>query len=268
MTGRLAGSTALVTGASSGIGRALARALAAEGAAVGPLARRRDRLEELAAEVNRPRGTAVILPNDLAVRAEVEAAVAATVEQLGGLDLLVNNAGLKLLGGLVGGDPRRLDAMIQVNLQGLLYATAAALPHLLEAADRRGFSDLFNVSSAASRQWLAVNGVYAMTKTGLVALTESLRQEVASRGVRVHLVEPGQVRTELHLQNRPEVLAALPEPPYAPLEPADVATAVLQAALMPVGVCVNDIWIAPTGQLWAGRRPVGRTGRWPAGWCW
>lgn len=248
-TGSLAGTTALVTGASSGIGRAVALALAGAGAAVALVARRPDELDQVVAEIGSSGGQALALPTDLTDRAQVEAAVAATVERFGGLDQLVNNAGLMLLGGLVDGDPDEWDAMIRVNLQGLLYATAAALPHLLDAAARRGVADVFTVSSAASRQWLAVNGVYAMTKTGLVALTESLRQEVATRGVRVHLVEPGQVATGLHLHNRPEVLAALPVPPYRPLDPGDVATAVLQAVLMPAGVCVNDLWIGPTGQL-------------------
>jgi NADP-dependent 3-hydroxy acid dehydrogenase YdfG len=251
VSGALAGATVLVTGASSGIGRAIAVAFAAQGARVALVARRAELLAEVAQDVRRAGGVALPLPADVTARAEVEHAVATAVEELGGLDVLVNNAGLMLLGGLEHGDPDEWDAMVRVNLQGLLYATRAALPHLLEAAGARGVADVFNVSSAASRQWLAVNGVYAMTKTGLVALTESLRQEVAGRGVRVHLVEPGQVSTELHAQNRPEVLESLPAPTHAyrPLEPEDVATAVLQAALMPPGVCVNDVWVGPTGQL-------------------
>lgn len=251
MTGRLGGATALITGAGSGIGRAVAVALAAEGAHVALLGRRASRLDDVAREVDRAGGSASTFAVDVTVRSAVEAVVGDTVARSGGLDILVNNAGLMLLGGLVDGDPDEWDAMVRVNLQGSLYTLRAALPHLIDSATHRGVADVFNVSSAASRQWLAVNGVYAMTKTGLVALTESLRQEVATRGLRVHLVEPGHVSTELHAQNRPEVLAALPTPThsYEALRPQDVATAIVNSALMPPGVCVNDIWIGPTGQL-------------------
>ena len=135
MTSRLTGTTALVTGASSGIGAATARQLAALGASVALVARRRDRLEALAAEIEQAGGTALVIEADITDRAQAQAAVDRTVERFGQLDILVNNAGLMLLGPVVGADPEDWERMIAVNVQGLLHTTHAALPHLLKAAE-------------------------------------------------------------------------------------------------------------------------------------
>ena len=134
MESKLTGTAALITGASSGIGAATARQLGDHGAAVALVARRRDRLEALAAEIDQAGGTALVVDANITDRTQAEAAVQQAVERLGGLDTLVNNAGLMLLGPVVGADTQEWDRMIAINVQGLLSTTRAALPHLLQAA--------------------------------------------------------------------------------------------------------------------------------------
>jgi NADP-dependent 3-hydroxy acid dehydrogenase YdfG len=136
MGSNLTGTAALVTGASSGIGAATARQLAEHGAAVALVARRRDRLEALAAEIATAGGAALVVEADLTDRTQAEAALQQTLERFGRLDTLVNNAGLMLLGPVVGADTQEWDRMIAINIQGLLSTTRAALPHLLQAAEQ------------------------------------------------------------------------------------------------------------------------------------
>src|SRR5687768_5234107 len=155
---KLADTVALVTGASSGIGAATARRLAEHGASVALVARRVDRLEALAADINGSGGSALVVEADITDRTQAEVAVQRTVERFGRLDALVNNAGLMLLGPVVGADAEEWDRMIAVNVQGLLYTTSAALPHLLQSAEdgRRRVADIVNISSIAGR--VAWNG--------------------------------------------------------------------------------------------------------------
>ena len=194
---------ALVTGASSGIGEATARLLAGEGAAVAMAARRTDRLEALGGEIADAGGTALPVKADVAQREQAEAAVARTVEELGRLDVLVNNAGVMLLGPMIEAPVEEWEQMIEVNLLGLMYASKAAIPHLLEAAEGdRGVADIVNISSVAGRIARRGSGVYNATKFGVGAFSESLRQEVTRRHLRVALVEPGAVATELQGHNR------------------------------------------------------------------
>jgi NADP-dependent 3-hydroxy acid dehydrogenase YdfG len=134
MGSKLIGTAALVTGASSGIGAATACQLAEHGAAVALVARRRDRLEAFAAEIGKAGGSALVVEADVTDRTQAEAAVEQAVTRFGRLDTLVNNAGLMLLGPVAGADPEEWDRMIAINVQGLLYTTRAALPHLLQAA--------------------------------------------------------------------------------------------------------------------------------------
>ncbi|MBV8463855.1 MAG: SDR family NAD(P)-dependent oxidoreductase, partial [Acidimicrobiales bacterium] len=204
--GPLAGTAALVTGASSGIGEATAQALAAAGAAVAIAARRRDRLEALAARIEGAGGRTLVLECDVTDEAQASAAVEGTVRELGRLDTLVNNAGVMLLGPIVGAPTDEWRRMVELNVLGLLYCTHAALPHLLEAADSepRRVADVVNVSSVAGRFARQGNGVYSATKFAVAAFSESLRQEVTRRHVRVTLVEPGAVTTELVSHNRPD----------------------------------------------------------------
>ena len=173
MTSKLTGTAALVTGASSGIGAATARQLAALGASVALVARRRDRMEALAAEIEQAGGTALVIEADITSRAQAQSAVDQTVERFGQLDILVNNAGLMLLGPVVGADPEDWERMIAVNVQGLLHTTHDALPHLLKAAEDspRRVADIVNISSIAGRVAWNGYGVYNLTKFGVNGFT-------------------------------------------------------------------------------------------------
>lgn len=189
MSSTLDGKVVLVTGASSGIGEATALALSAEGAAVAAGARRADRLAALAGKAP---GEVLALDLDVTDEQSVRAAVAATVDRFGGLDVLVNNAGVMLNGPVAAADTADWRRMVETNLLGSMYAVHAALPHLLE---RRGA--VVQVSSTSGRTATATAGAYAATKFGVNAFSEALRQEVTAQGVRVVLVEPGFVATEL-----------------------------------------------------------------------
>src|SRR3954447_17432132 len=204
MADRLNGTVALVTGASSGIGEATARALAAEGAAVALVARRKERLDALAGELG---ARALPIEADITDQQQAIAAVQRTADEHGRLDVVINNAGVMLLGPIVDAPAEEWDRMIDLNLKGLLYVAHAALPHLLEAADTgpRRVADLVNISSVAGRIARRNSGVYNLTKHGVGAFSESLRQEVTGRHVRVSLVEPGAVITELPDHIRPEI---------------------------------------------------------------
>jgi NADP-dependent 3-hydroxy acid dehydrogenase YdfG len=251
---KLAGTVALVTGASSGIGAATARRLAEHGASVALAARRGDRLEALAAEIDGSGGRALVLETDITDRAQAEAAVERTFEGFGRLDTLVNNAGLMLLGPVVGADPEEWDRMIAVNVQGLLYTTRAALPHLLQAAEEgpRGVADIVNVSSIAGRVAWDGFGVYNLTKFGVNGFTESLRQEITRRHVRVGVIEPGGVATELGSHNKPEVRNDIIDPFYEQTEvlgPEDIADGVAFMVTRPRHAAIAELWIMPTDQV-------------------
>jgi NADP-dependent 3-hydroxy acid dehydrogenase YdfG len=251
-TSNLEGTVALVTGASSGIGEATARRLAAEGAAVAVVARRVDRLERLGGEIAAGGGTALPIEADVSERGQAQSAVARAVDELGRLDVLVNNAGVMLLGPIVEAPVGEWEQMVQVNLLGLLYTAHAAMPHLLEAATRepRNVADLINISSVAGRVARRGSGVYNATKHGVGAFSESLRQEVTRRHVRVALVEPGAVATELQSHNRPEVKDAIEKrfEDMEILEAEDIADAIAYAVTRPRHVAVNEILIRPTEQ--------------------
>jgi NADP-dependent 3-hydroxy acid dehydrogenase YdfG len=251
---KLAGTVALVTGASSGIGAATARRLAEHGASVALAARRGDRLEALAAEIDGSGGRALVLETDITNRAQAEAAVQRTIDGFGRLDTLVNNAGLMLLGPVVGADPEEWDRMIAVNVQGLLYTTRAALPHLLQAAEEgpRGVADIVNVSSIAGRVAWDGFGVYNLTKFGVNGFTESLRQEITRRHVRVGVIEPGGVATELGSHNKPEVRNDIIDPFYEQTEvlgPEDIADGVAFMVTRPRHAAIAELWIMPTDQV-------------------
>src|SRR3954463_7495303 len=211
MSSSLTGAVAIVTGASSGIGDATARLLAEHGATVAVVARRTDRLDTLFSQVEADGGTALAVASDLPDRAQAEQAVQPVVDQFGRLDILINNAGLMLLGPIVGADVDEWERMISVNQKGLLYMTNAALPHLLKAAEDelRGVADIVNISSIAGRQAWANFGAYTMTKFGVNGFTEALRQELTQKHVRVGVLEPGAVATELVSHNNEQVRADL-----------------------------------------------------------
>jgi NADP-dependent 3-hydroxy acid dehydrogenase YdfG len=245
----LTGTVALVTGASSGIGDATARELANRGASVALVARRRDRLEQLAQEIG---GNALVIEADVSQRDQAEQAVQRTVDELGRLDTLVNNAGVMLLGPVEHAPVEEWERMLSVNLSGLLYCTKAALPHLLQAAESepRRVADVINISSVAGRVARLGSGVYNATKHGVGAFSESLRQEFTQRHVRISLVEPGGVATELPSHNRPEVLDTLRQrfQDVELLQPADIADAIAYIVTRPRHVAVNEILVRPTDQ--------------------
>jgi NADP-dependent 3-hydroxy acid dehydrogenase YdfG len=246
----LEGTVALVTGASSGIGAATATALAAQGAAVALAARRRDRLEELAAEIRSQGGTALVLECDVTDQEQAAAAAERTATELGRLDTLVNNAGVMLLGPAVGAPLAEWQQMVELNVLGLLYCAHAALPYLRQAAadGPRQVADMVNISSVAGRFARNGNGVYALTKFGVGAFSESLRQELAGQYVRVSLVEPGATATELASHNRPEILESIRSQFGQRMEADDIADAVSYIVTRPRHVAVNEMLIRPTEQ--------------------
>src|SRR5436305_7233556 len=252
MARTLDGTVALVTGASSGIGEATARALAELGAAVALVARRKERLERLAAEITPKGGRAVVLETDVTDQAQAVAAVERTVAELGRLDTVINNAGVMLLGPIVGAPVEEWERMVRLNVLGLLYTAHAALPHLLRAAEDspRRVADLVNVSSVAGRVARAGSGVYNLTKFGVGAFSESLRQEVTGRHVRVSLVEPGAGDTELITHLRPEIAEQTAQRfgKIEKLEAGDVAEAIAYVVTRPRRMAVNEILIRPAEQ--------------------
>jgi len=253
MEAKLTGTAALVTGASSGIGTATARQLAEHGAAVALVARRKDRLEDLAAEIDKAGGTALVVQADITDRSQAEAAIQQTVERFGRLDILVNNAGVMLLGPVAGADVGEWERMLAVNVNGLLYTTRAALPHLLHAAEDgpRRVADIVNISSIAGRVAWNGYGVYNLTKFGVNGFTESLRQEITQRHVRVGVLEPGGVDTELGSHNKPQVRNEMIDPFYQQTEvlaPEDIADGVAYIVTRPRHTAVGELWIMPTDQ--------------------
>jgi NADP-dependent 3-hydroxy acid dehydrogenase YdfG len=250
MTRPLVGTVALVTGASSGIGAATAASLAAQGASVSLAARRKDRLEALAADIRGQGGTALVLESDVTDQQEATDAVEQTVAALGRLDTLINNAGVMLLGPAVDAPLSEWQRMVELNVLGLLYCAHAATPHLLRAAESgpREVADMVNISSVAGRAARNGNAVYSLTKHGVGAFSESLRQELARRYVRVSLVEPGATATELASHNRPEVLQSIRGQFGQRMEATDIADAITYIVTRPRHVAVNEILIRPTEQ--------------------
>src|SRR5271163_399843 len=189
---RLSSTVAIVTGASSGIGEATALALAGEGATVAIVARRAERLEDLATRIASAGPEPIVIPADLADPAEAPRVIEDVLAKAGRIDILVNNAGVMLLGPISGAPVDEWERMIDINLRGLLHCAHAALPHLLQAAEQgpRNVADMVNISSVAGRTVNSGSGVYNLTKHGVGAFSESLRQEYAKRYLRVSLVEP------------------------------------------------------------------------------
>ena len=254
MTPPLDGTVALVTGASSGIGETTALALADAGAAVALVARRRDRLDELEERITAAGGSAVAVEADIADREQAEAAVAQAIAELGRVDIVVNNAGLMRIGPVADADPADWDQMLSVNVQGLLYVTRAALPHLIRAAadEPRQVADVVNISSTGGRVARPGTAVYSLTKFGIGAFSEAVRQEVLGERVRVGLVEPGTVQTEITTHLPAEDRAALDRrnAGMVKLEPSDIADAVVYMVTRDRRVAVNEILVRSAEQTW------------------
>jgi NADP-dependent 3-hydroxy acid dehydrogenase YdfG len=250
----LGGTAALVTGASSGIGAATAVALARHGAQVALVARRKDRLDALVTSIRDQGGTAVAIEADIADERQATEAVERAVADLGRLDTLVNNAGIMLLGPALDSDLAEWERMIALNVSGSLYVTHAALPHLVNAAadSPRGVADLVTISSTAGRVARPGGGVYSLTKFGIAALSESLRQELIARRVRVSVVEPGTVDTELVSHVREDIRQAAESQlsSIEPMRPEDIADAVLYIVTRNRRVAVNELLVRAAEQTW------------------
>lgn len=248
----LEGTVSLVTGASSGIGEATAMQLARLGASVALVARRRERLQELAERIGAEGGRALVIEADIGSREQAEDAVERTVSELGRLDTLVNNAGMMLLGPIESAPLTEWEQMLSVNVAGLLYCAHAALPALLAAAgdEPRHVADMVNISSVAGRIARLGSGAYNLTKFGIGAFSESLRQEMTERHVRVSLVEPGVVETELSSHNRAEIREQI-SGTFAGVERLradDIADAIAYIVTRPRHVAVNELLVRPTEQ--------------------
>lgn len=241
MNETLRGRVAVITGASSGIGEATARALAAGGARVALLARRRQRIEALADELS---GLAV--EADVNDRTSIDTASRRIEERLGRVSILVNNAGVMLLGRFAAGERDAWRRMVETNLLGAMTATDVFLGAL-----RDGGGDVVNVSSVAGRKARPTSSVYSATKWGLNGWSEALRQELIPDGVRVVAIEPGAVETELmdHIPDQ-EVQAASRRlyRDVDALRPDDVAQAIVFAVSRPARVSVSELMIRPTKQ--------------------
>jgi NADP-dependent 3-hydroxy acid dehydrogenase YdfG len=247
MTIDLSDQVVAVTGASSGIGQATALACARAGAAVALAARRADRIDELAGQIADDGGRAIAIRTDVGDEGQARRFVERAHAELGRLDVLVNNAGVMLLGPIEDAPTDEWREMIHANIFGVLYCTHAALP-LMHA---QGSGHIVNVSSVAGRFARAGSGVYNLTKFGVGAFSEALRQEVAPSGLRVTLIEPGAVSTELAGHNRPEVLEQISKAftGVDRLSAEDIADAILYTISRPQNVSVNEVLIRPTGQV-------------------
>jgi len=254
MTTPLENTVALVTGSSSGIGAATARRLAADGAAVALVARRAGRLDDLAAAIRADGGTALVVPSDVSSEQQATAAVERAVAELGRLDIVVNNAGVMLLGPALDAPVEEWDRMVALNVQGLLFVTHAALPHLVRAATDapRRVADLVTITSTAGRVARPGGGVYSLTKFGAAAFSESLRQELISRRVRVSVIEPGTVDTELATHLREDIRQAAQSQTAAiePLRPEDIADTVSYVVTRDRRVAVNEVLVRAAEQTW------------------
>ena len=247
MSTALNGKVALVTGASSGIGEATARALAADGAHVAIAARRNDRLAALRDELESAGAQVLTLELDVTDEGAARAAVQSTVDKFGALDIVVNNAGVMLLGPVENADTTDWTRMINTNVLGLMYLTHAALPHLLASQ-----GTVVQISSVAGRVARSGSAVYNASKHAVNAFSEGLRQEVTGRGVRVVLIEPGMVATELreHITHAESKAGSNKRAEtMRQLQSEDIAEAVRYAVTAPAHVAINEVLIRPTDQV-------------------
>ncbi|MFC5848293.1 3-ketoacyl-ACP reductase [Deinococcus petrolearius] len=234
----LTGKTALVTGAGKGIGRAVAEALAREGVNVALLSRDRAALEALAGDLTARCGVqALALGADVADRAAVEAAVAQAAQTFGGLDILVNNAGTAQFGSVLDMEPAAWERMIQVNLLGTYYATRAALPHMVH----QGGGNIVNIASTAGEKGAATASAYAASKAGVIAFTEALMPEVRRHDIRVILLNPSTVNTELAASLGLKIGAE-----DHMLQASDVADVLVSALKLPPRALVRNLSLLTT----------------------
>lgn len=228
--------TAVITGAGKGIGRAVAEALAAEGVHLGLIARTASDLESLSSELKEKHGVNVFVQAaDVSVRTEIEAAVQALQEQLGAIDILINNAGIASFGKLVDMDPEEWERIIRVNLMGAYYTTRAALPFMIE----QNSGNILNVASTAGERGFATGSAYCASKAALISMSEALMQEVRKSNIRVVTLNPSTVNTELATNNNLPI-----GDEDRMMQPEDVAELALATLKLPARVFVKSagIW--------------------------
>ncbi|MET0179032.1 MAG: SDR family oxidoreductase [Novosphingobium sp.] len=245
MSERLTGKVALVTGASSGIGRGIALELAKAGASVALAARRQDRLAELVAQIEAAGGKALALAGDMAVEAEAVRAVEDTVAQLGRIDILINSAGIMRTGGIEGANLAEFRQVFEINVFGTLYACAAAVPYML----KQGGGDIVNVTSLAARKGGAATNAYSGSKHAAHAMSDGMRQELGNRNIRVMEYLPGATTSE--------VGDSIPDPNFrkyiqshvakeGAISPSEVGEVVVFMLAMPRHVNISEISVRPT----------------------
>lgn len=243
------GKVAIITGASSGIGEATARKLAKEGAAVVLAARREDKLKNLKQEITDAGGKALVVETDVTKRDQLEALAKAAKDEYGSVDVLVNNAGVMLLSYLKNLQVDEWEQMVDVNIKGVLFGTAAVLPTMME----QGSGHIVNVSSVAGRRVFQSGAVYSATKFAVTAFSEGIRSELSAKhGIRVTSIEPGAVSTELteHITDEEvkEGMLSNMMDGMTPLTSEDIAESIYYAVSADQRVNVNEILIMPTEQ--------------------
>ncbi len=245
MSGILTGKTALVTGASSGIGRSAAVALAEAGARVALVARRADRLADLAAKIEAGGGQALARAADVTDEAAASRAVQDAIGHFGGLDILVNAAGMTQVGKVENGDTGDWRHVFELNFWAAFYTARAAIPAL-----KTGGGDIVNVSSTAGRRAVgATFGPYAASKFALTAFNESLRAEVTLAGIRVCIIEPGATATEIHEHIKDDRVREFTRnhvEKEGAMQPEDVAAAIVFAVSLPPRVNISQLVIRPS----------------------
>src|SRR5580692_9827210 len=246
VTGVLNGKTALVTGASSGIGRSTALALANAGANVALVARRADRLKDLAAQIEAGGGQALARPADVTDEQDATRAVGDAVGHFGGLDILVNAAGMTQTGKVENGDLADWRYVMELNFWAAFYTARAAIP----ALKANGGGDIVNISSTAGRRAVgATFGPYAASKFALTAFNESLRAEVTLAGIRVCIIEPGATATEIHEHIKDDKVREFTRQHVekdGAMQPEDVADAIVFVVCMPRRVNISQLVIRPS----------------------
>ncbi len=248
MTNGITGKIVVITGASSGLGEATARHLAAEGAAVVLGARRVDRLQALADDITKQGGKALANETDVSDRRQVQRLVDDAIRAFGRIDVMLNNAGLMPQSLLERLKVDEWDRMIDVNIKGVLYGIAAALPQMIEQKS----GHIINVSSVAGHRVGPGSAVYSATKHAVLALSEGLRQEVKAYNIRTTVISPGAVATELPNTITDKAVAERVNKLYEDVAiPADsFARAVAFAMSQPEDVDINEILFRPTGQMY------------------
>lgn len=245
---KLEGKVAIITGASSGIGKATAKKLAGAGAKVVLAARRKDELEKIKADIEKAGGEALVVETDVTKRDDVKKLAKATKDKFGACDVLVNNAGIMPLSYMKNMHVDEWLKMVDVNVNGVLHCLAETLPDMVE----RKSGHIINISSVAGREVMMGSAVYSATKFAVRALSDGLRQELAPKyNIRVTCIEPGAVATELTETITDDELMKDVQEMFGKmdfLDSEDIANAIHYAISQPDGVHVNELQVRPTSQ--------------------